>query len=73
MPPQSAPRHPSEPEHAGFDTGVGAVAGVEEGGLAGAGVGRDTDAAPAVTVLDEVQLRTGMGRSRRTMMRVPGG
>ena len=47
-----------------FDTGVGAVAGVEEGVLAGAGVGGEADVAPAVTVLDEVQLRTGMGAVR---------
>jgi hypothetical protein len=56
-----------------FDAGVAAVPGVEPGVLPGTGVGGEAGVAPAVAFFDQVQLGTGCGRSRRTMIRIPGG
>lgn len=56
-----------------LDPGMGAVAGIEEGVLSGGGVGGQAGVAVAVSLLDQVQLRSGCGRSRRTTIRVPSG
>jgi hypothetical protein len=43
-----------------FDAGVAAVSGIEPGVLACAGVGGEAGVAPAVSGLDQVELRAGV-------------
>ena len=56
-----------------LDPGVGAVAGVEEGVLAGPGVRGQSGVAVAVTLFDQIECAPGCGRSLRTIIRVPDG
>jgi hypothetical protein len=55
---------------------VGAVTGVEEGQLStepDGGVGGEGGVAPPVGFFERIELGAGMGRSRRTITRVPDG
>ncbi len=56
-----------------LDSGVGTVACFEERHLSGARVGDEGLVAPAVGLLEQRELSAGVGRSRRTMTRIPSG
>jgi hypothetical protein len=56
-----------------LDPGMRPVAGIQVRKLSEPGVGGERGVAPPVGLFERIELRTGMRRSRRTMIRIPAG